>query len=134
MAGTHDRHRHDAWLTASGDAARLRNNAGVPSVPSGLVHQGQIGAIVAQAAQRLGPEVVHVAYSIGQDSTGEPSIFFRILLSDSSIREETITDVTSRIGTVLFDAVRPLEHWGLRPYFNFRSKSEQDQRRDPDWA
>ena len=103
-------------------------------VPSGTVHQGQLGDVVAQAAQQLGPEVVHVTYGIGPDSTGEPSIFFRILLSDSFIREDTIADLTSGIGRVLFDAVRPLENWGLRPYFNFRSKSEQDRRHDPDWA
>lgn len=104
------------------------------SVPSGTVHQGQLGDVVARASQHLGPEVVHVTYGIGPDSTGEPSIFFRILLSDSFVREDTIADLTSRIGRVLFDAVRPLENWGLRPYFNFRSKSEQDRRRDPDWA
>ena len=59
--------------------------------------------------------------------------FFRILLSDPYIREDTIADLTRRIKTILSDAVRPMEDWGLRPYFNFRSKSEQERRRDPDW-
>lgn len=81
----------------------------------------------------LGPEVAHVAYSIGPDSTGEPSIFFRILLADPYVREDTLVDLTRRIATDLLNVVRPLEDWSLRPYFNFRSKSEQDRRRDPDW-
>jgi hypothetical protein len=103
-------------------------------VPTGYVNQAQLGGIIAEAAQHLGPEVVRVTYSLGPDSTGEPSLFFRILLADAYIREETIADLTGRIGSALFDAVRPVENWGLRPYFNFRSKSEQDRRRDPDWA
>jgi hypothetical protein len=102
-------------------------------VPTGHVHQGQLNTVIKDTIESLGPEVVHVAYRIGLDSTDEPSIFFRILLADSYIREDTIAGLTRRIKTVLFNAVRPLENWGLRPYFNFRSKSEQDRRRDPDW-
>jgi hypothetical protein len=111
-----------------------RRDNSVVRVPTGYVNQAHIGEIIAEAAQHLGPEVVHVAYSLGPDSTGEPSLFFRILLDDAYIREETIADVTRRIGAALFDATRPVENWGLRPYFNFRSKSEQDRRRDPDWV
>jgi hypothetical protein len=103
-------------------------------VPTGYVNQAQLGEIVAEAAQSLGPEVVHVAYGVGPDSTGEPALFFRILLADAYIREETIAGLTGRITAALFEAIRPLENWGLRPYFNFRSKSEQDRRRDPDWT
>jgi hypothetical protein len=101
--------------------------------PTGHVHQGGLDTVIKDTTGSLGPEVAHVAYSIGPDSTGEPSIFFRILLADSDIREDTIADVTRRIATILFHAVRPIENWGLRPYVNFRSKSEQDRRRDPDW-
>ena len=103
-------------------------------VPTGYVNQAQLGEIIAEAAQHLGPEVVHVAYRLAPDSTGEPSLFFRILLADAYVGEDTIADLTRRIKTALFDAVRPVENWGLQPYFNFRSKSEQDRRLDPDWV
>ena len=102
-------------------------------VPTGYVHQGHLDAIVKEASNLLGPEVLHVAFQLGPDSTDVPSIFFRILLADSAIREDVIVAVTRRIADVLMDAVRPLEDWGLRPYFNYRSKSEQDRHRDPDW-
>jgi len=105
----------------------------MPMVPTGYVHLGHLDAIVKEASALLGPEVLHVAYSIRPDSTDEPSIFFRILLTDAAVREETIVDVTRRIADVLLAAVRPLEDWGLLPYFNYRSKSEQDRRRDPDF-
>ena len=101
--------------------------------PTGYIHRGHLDAIVKEAGALLGPEVVHLAYSIGPDSTDEPSIFFRILLEDASVREETIAGVTRRVAEVILAAVRPLEDWGLRPYFNYRSKSEQIRRKDPDW-
>jgi hypothetical protein len=49
-------------------------------------------------------------------------------LADEYIREETIADVTCWIAEALFDATQPVEHWGLRPYSDFRSKSEQQRR------
>jgi hypothetical protein len=113
---------------------RFRDNKIMPTVPSGFVHQGQLDGDIKSAIPRLGPEVVHISYSIGPDSTGDPSLFFRIVLQDSAIGEDTIADLTANIATVLLDSVRPIENWGLRPYFNFRSKSEQDRRRDPEWA
>ena len=83
---------------------------------------------------KLGNEVVRVKYSLGTDSSGEPSIFFRIVLSDAASREDGLADVTGRIATILFDEIRPYENWGLLPYFSFRSKSEQAIRNDPEWA
>ena len=115
------------------DPDRTRDNEHMPMVRTGYVHQGQLDTVNKNTALSLGPEVAHVAYSIGPDSTGEPSIFFRVLLADTYIREDTLADLTGRISTGLFNAVRPVEDWGLRPYFNFRSKSEQARRRDPDW-
>ena len=103
-------------------------------IRGGLVHQGQLDADIKSAIGKLGPEVIHVAYSVGADSTGEPSIFFRIILTDAAAREETLAEVTGRIATFLFDEVRPIEDWGLHPYFNFRSYSEQQRRPDPEWA
>jgi hypothetical protein len=102
-------------------------------VPAGYVHLGHLGAIVKEASALLGPEVLHVAYQLRHDSTDEPSIFFRILLTDDAVREDTIVSVTRRTAKTLLAAVRPLEDWGLRPYFNYRSRSEQDRRKDPDW-
>jgi hypothetical protein len=112
----------------------MRDNQVMPIVAAGLVHRGELDAEIKVAAAKLGPEATHVSYSVGEDSTGEPSIFFRIVLTDHASREETVADVTGRIATALFDEVRPIENWGLHPYFNFRSLSEQQKRRDPEWA
>lgn len=102
-------------------------------VPAGLVHQGQLDAEIKTAIRKLGPEAAQVSYGLGADSTGEPSVFFRIVLTDAAAKEEALADVTGRITTLLFDELLPMK-WGLHAYFNFRSYSEYQSRNDPEWA
>ncbi len=105
------------------------------NAPAGFLNQAELSRGVDDAVRRLDPkEVVRVAYSIGNDSTDEPAIFFRVVLTDAASREDELSDVTRRVETSLFDATRPIEHWGLMPYFSFRSFSEQRMRNDPEWA
>jgi hypothetical protein len=52
---------------------------------------------------------------------------------EAASREDRLADVTRRISTIL-DEIRPQENWGLLSYFSFRSKSEQEELNDPDWA
>jgi hypothetical protein len=102
----------------------------MPRAAAGL---GQLDAIVKEAATLLGPEVLRVTYRLREDSTDVPSIFFRILLADEAFHEDTIVDLGHRISGTLLKEVRPLEDWNLRPYFNYRLKSEQDRHKKPDW-
>ena len=101
--------------------------------PTGLIHQRELDTQIERTKASLGPDVVHLAYRIGEDSTGAASIFFRITLRDTATAEDVIMEATGRVATILFDQIRPVENWGLRPYFNFRSESEQRKRPDPDW-
>ena len=61
----------------------------MPMVPSGFVHQSQLDAEIKNAIGKLGPEAVHVAYNLGADSTGEPSVFFRIVLAEKCGQSRT---------------------------------------------
>ena len=103
-------------------------------IPTSPVNQTQLDKAVVKAIRKLGKEVVRVKYSFGEDWTGDPAIFFRIVLSDAASREGGLADVANRIMTVIYDELRPYEDWGLLPYFNYRSKSEQAKLNDPDWA
>ena len=103
-------------------------------VPTAFVHQAQLANEIVKAIRKLGKEVVRVSYSLGTDSTGEPSLFFRIVLTNAASREDELAEVTGRIEATLFDELRPYENWVLIPYFSFRSKSEQEKRTDPEWA
>ena len=101
-------------------------------VPTGFVDQAQLASAVDKAANSLGPEVVRLKHAIGADTSGDPAIFFRIVLADWAVDEETLADVTGRITATLFDEIHPYENWGLVPYFSFRSSSEQST--DREWA
>jgi len=104
-------------------------------VPAGFIHQAQLSEAINDAARKLRPdEVSHVAYSIGTDSSDDPALFFRIVLTDAASREDRLGDVTGRVADSLFNSLRPFENWGLTPYFSFRSLSEHRQRSDPEWS
>lgn len=97
--------------------------------PTGFINQLQLAAAVNKAAGALGPEVLQLKHTVGADTSGDPAIFFRIVLADWAVNEETLADVTGKITTTLFDELRPYENWGLVPYFSFRSNSEQSTER-----
>ena len=102
-------------------------------IPRGLVDQRQIQAGVATAAKGLRPDVVRIRYDVGEDWSGEPSLFFRVVLSDGASAEKRLYSNVQRITAAVLDAVKP-EELGLHAYFNFRSKSEQEQLREPSWS
>lgn len=99
-------------------------------VPSGLVQQAQLASAIENAKAKLGPAAVDLSYRLDADATGEPSIFFRIILAEWATAENTLAEVTGKISTTLFDEIRPYEDWGLHPYFNFGLQPEQQARRD----
>ena len=86
------------------------------------VNQAEIDKI----AQSLAPDVVRIRYDFNSDWSGEHSIFFRIVLSDDASREDRLATVAGRVKNRLLEGLHLLE-WDLLPYFNFRSKSEQEE-------
>jgi hypothetical protein len=94
-------------------------------VPTAFVQQTQFEAAIAGAARGLGPDVVSVIPTLGEDWTGEPAVFFMVILADSATRRDRLGKITNEISQALVDQVQPLEQWGVLPYFNFRSQSEQ---------
>ena len=102
---------------------------------SGIIHQAHLAEAVERATANLDPsEVRLVRYSIGTDSTGEITIFFRILLSDDASQEERLGDITTRVEAILFDEIKPFDNWGILPDFSFRSESEQHNHYDAAWV
>lgn len=99
----------------------------------GIVDRSELAELIDEEIQGIDPEVVRVRYSFGYDWSGEPAVYFRVVLSDEASQEAMLTRVADRIESKLCDKVRLFEDWGLQPYFSFRSKSEQDGRNDPDW-
>ena len=106
----------------------------MPIVPYSFVTQEQIEAEVSQATGKLGPEVVRVRHSMGEDHDGDPAIFFRIVIADAAAKRGVIGPSISAIERTLIGLIDPSSRWGLIPYVNYRSASEQLQLNDPEWS
>lgn len=113
-----------SWL------AWTRDNK-VVYVPRAFVHQDQFRTEVKRVKEGLAPQVVDIIATLGDDWSGEPAVFFMVILADPATRRDQLLDVTNRVSQTLVDQVQPLEEWGVLPYFNFRSKSEQAMINEP---
>lgn len=104
----------------------------MPVVASGFVHQKRVEAAVAKAAKALAPEVVRIRFTIGEDWSGSPSVFFRVVLTDKASEGRRLRSITERVAAVISNALRP-DELGLETYFNFRNVSEQAQLQESNW-
>ena len=89
--------------------------------------------IVKAAEEKFAPDVVRIRYHTGFDWNGDPAIFFRILLSDDASRVENLGEIAEHVRRELFDEFVSLGESDYFPYTTFRSKSEQDKLKDPQW-
>jgi hypothetical protein len=104
----------------------------VAFVPT-FVKQQEIAEGVQRAARALAHSVVRIRYDFGPDWTGDPSIFFRIILTDDAAKKPKLNEIANAISLILTREVRADEQ-GLHAYFNFRSASEQAELKEPAWA
>ncbi len=103
-------------------------------MPKGVVQSEQLAAAITQIEEVLKPDVVRILHTIENDSSGEPAIFFRVLLSDAASKPDRLHDVTGRVRAFIYRQIDPLNSWGLVPYIRFRSESEQAMLRERAWS
>jgi len=100
-------------------------------IPKASAQQAEFLVEVSRATRHLvGTDVVSVITTLGNDWSGEPAVFFTVILSDRASRHDLLS-TTKRIQHDIIMDLQPLEQWGVLPYFDFRSQSEQaaiDQR------
>lgn len=95
-------------------------------VPRARVDQHEFMDDIKRAAQSLAPEVVDIIPALGDDWSGEPAVFFTVILSDAvSGRPDQLLNVTRHASNYIVQQVAPLEEWGVLPYFTFRTRAEQ---------
>jgi hypothetical protein len=94
-------------------------------VPTAFARPGQFQTAVNRAVQQLRPNVVDVTFTLGNDWSGESAVFFIVILSNASTRREQLLRITNQVSNAIVQMVKPLEQWGVLPYFNFRSEAEQ---------
>src|SRR5579863_7678873 len=106
----------------------------MPFVPRAFVHPPKFKAAITRAARRLAPDVVSIIPTLGDDWSGEGAVFFMVILSDAASGREQLFRVAERVSKTVVNEVEPLEEWGVLPYFNFRSQSEQAKLNEPTLA
>lgn len=104
----------------------------VAIVQRGPIDQSKLRAGVRRAERALAPDVVRIMFGLAEDSTGEISLFFRIVISDDAAKPNRLRDSTQRIIAKVSKEIKA-DELGLESYFNFRSRSEQAALKDPFW-
>ena len=92
-----------------------------------FAHRAQFFAAVAQAADALRPQVVSVEPTLGNDWNGESAVFFQVTVADGILLPQLLP-LTRQISESIVQQVQPLEEWGVLPYFDFLTQSEQARR------
>jgi hypothetical protein len=98
-------------------------------VPSAAVKQPQINIAVSSVVSELALDVRRVRFEIGDDWSGQPAIFFRVLLSDDASRRR-LRDITTSVVWRMSEKLN-LPDLGLFPCFDFGSESEQTALNEP---
>ncbi len=102
-------------------------------VASGLVNQRKISAGVERAAKALSADVVRIRFDLEDDWTGNPSLFFKIVITDQASRPEKLREVSQRVTRKIMSEAK-VDQTGLQAYFSFRNQSEHAKMKDPEWA
>ena len=112
------------------------------TVPSFLVNEALIIKGIKKVEKMFAQDVVHIRHSIGESWIGEPALHLRVLLCDQAAkrlldgakaRRPDARELPERIEAAVRQIIDPLGRWGLYPFFNYRSASEQADLRTPDW-
>lgn len=105
----------------------------MPVIPRGFVSQSEIANEVERVKHLLAPDVVKLSYSVTEDMSGNPAIYFRVVLSDAAAQEENLPGSARTISAIVNRELEPYSRWSLYPYFRFRNESEYRSMKDPAW-
>ena len=99
-----------------------------------FINREELDQAIHNIRPELGPYVVDLTYTLGDDWSGDPAIFFRIVLSDEASRRDRLYKLTSEIQNMIVQHLEPLEQWGVLPYFSYRSQAEQAVLQGKPWV
>jgi hypothetical protein len=82
----------------------------------------------------LPPQVVSLTPMLGTDGNGNDAVFFRVVLADNSVPRNQLLAFTRQISASIIAQLNPNEEWGVWPYFDFITQSEEARNKQPIWA
>jgi hypothetical protein len=101
----------------------------MPYLPRGVAESAELIQHL-NALAPFPPGVVNLRYTLENDWSGDPAIFFWITLTDEAARRANLSQTTRSIKNRITQQLDPAGQWGLFPYFHFRSQSEQAKLKD----
>jgi hypothetical protein len=135
MAGWLAAGRGEMWDrgTGVGPVPAKRDNA-IMNLPRAFMHEREFADAVEKVAQKLAGEGVRIRHELDYDWSGDPAVYFRVVMPDASVTEDKLLEATRYVSNMIAEDLQPQEQWGVYPYFRFRSQSEQEKMQEPSWA
>ena len=99
-------------------------------LPRGIAQPTELDKSLSALTPAVPAAIVNWRYTIGDDWSGDPAIFFWVTLSDEAAQRWNLQAATRQIVDLVKQRVDPFGQWGLIPYFSFRSQSEQARLRE----
>lgn len=123
------------------EALELKTSNAVNSYPT-LCHH--IDAFIAQTVEGLGPiGLKYIRYTINDEPEtrfNSPGIYFRIVISDAAaktmyaaLRNHNLSNISRAVNDAINRTGTAWQDMGIQTMVNFRSESEQQQIKDPEW-
>lgn len=97
------------------------------------VDRDQLDQALGTVARTLGPDVKSVSYELRDDWSGDPAIFFHVVLADEACTPSRRKGVRG-LEWEIVRSLSPLERWGVLPYFSYRSETDQKTLGERPWA
>ena len=104
------------------------------NIARAFIHREELDEAIHNIRPELGAYVVDLTYTLGEDWSGDPAIFFQIVLSDEASKRDRLYELTSEIQSMIVQHIEPLEQWGVLPYFSYRSQAEQAVLQGKPWV
>lgn len=99
--------------------------------PPAVDKQTAIESLVSDILREMSPDVVRIRFDFHEDWSGDPGVFFRVLLSDELDRKR-FHEVATRVRDTIWERV-DFPTMGVFPYENFRKESEQVVLQEQGW-
>ena len=98
-------------------------------LPRGIAQSTELDKSLGALKPAVPATIVNWRYTIGDEWSGDPAIFW-VILSDEAAQRRNLQAATRQIVDLVKQRVDPFGQWGLIPYFSFRSQSEQARLRE----
>ena len=92
-----------------------------------FAQQQQFLSAISKLSRGLPESVLSVVPTLGTDWNGESAVYLQIIIADNAVPRSELLAFTKGISHDIVQHIRPLEEWGVLPYFNFLTQSEAER-------